>query len=136
MKVRDIKSQVQIDELFTTIQRTATATIQGTEVADFQSKMFVVKVGAHTADDLTVTFQHRDAAEAWADIADTDLDFSGQAVSSNDIAIVTGLADSNIYVGYTGDKEDIGAVITDGGTGDAVVGVTVVKGDPEREPIN
>ena len=132
MKVRDIKSQVQIAELFTTIQRTATATIQGTEVADFQSKMFVVKVGAHTADDLTVTFQHRDAAEAWADIPDAQLDYTG----GNDIAIVAGLADSNIYVGYTGDKEDIGAVITDGGTGDAVVGVTVVKGHPEREPIN
>lgn len=132
MKVRDIKSQVQVAELFTTIQRTATATIQGTEVADFQGKMFVVKVGTHTADDLIVTFQHRDAAESWADIPDAQLEYTG----GNDIAIVAGLADSILYIGYTGDKEDIGAVITDSGTGDAVVGVEVIKGFPEREPIN
>ncbi len=127
---RDVKSQVELAVLHAKAQVTATQTIQGTDVSQFHGATFVVDIGAHTADDLTVTFQHRDAAEAWADIPAGDLD------GSNDLAIVAGNADTQVYVGYTGNKEDIGAVITDGGTGDAVVGVYVVKGYPSRMPVN
>lgn len=123
---RDVKSQVELAVLHAKAQHTTTQTIQGTDVTEFHGATFVVDVGDWTADDLTVTFQHRDAAEAWADIPAGDLD------GDNDIAIVTGLADTQVYVGYTGNKEDIGAVITDGGTGDAVAGVYVVKGYPSR----
>lgn len=132
MKVRDMKSFSELAVLFATAQVTATQSIQGTEVADFGGKCFVVDVGTHTADDLTVTFQHRDGSDSWADIPDAQLDYSG----GNDIAIVSSMADSKIYVGYTGNKEDIGAKITDGGTGDAVVGVYVLKGFPKNLPVN
>lgn len=124
---RDVKSQVELAVLHAKAQKTATATIQGADVSDFHGACFVVDIGDWTADGLTVTFQHRDGSDAWADIDNADLEGS-----DNDIAVVTGLADSQIYVGYTGNKEDIGAVITDAATGDAVVGVYVIKGYPSR----
>jgi hypothetical protein len=127
---RDVKSQVELSVLHTKAQYTETQSIQGTDVTDFHGACFVVDVGTHSADDLTVTFQHRDGSDSWVDIPASDLD------GDNDIAITSSEADTQIYVGYTGNKEDIGAVITDGGTGDAVVGVYVVKGYPSQFPAN
>lgn len=129
---RDVKSQVELTVLHTKAQYTSTQSIQSTDVTAFHGACFVVDVGTHSADDLTVTFQHRDGSDSFVDIADADLDYS----DGNDIAITSSEADSQIYVGYTGNKEDIGAVITDGGTGDAVVGVYVVKGYPSQLPAN
>lgn len=127
---RDVKSQVELSVLHAKAATTATKAIQGTNVRDFHGACFVVDIGAHTTDDLTVTFQHRDGTDAWADVPSGNLD------GANDIAIVTGLANSQVYVGYTGNKEQVGAVITDADSGSAVVGVYVVKGYPSRFPVN
>ena len=126
----DVKSKAQVVQLFTKIQRTATATIVGTEVADFLGHMFVVDIGTFAANDLTVTFQESDDNSAWADIAAADLE------GDQDLALVTGLADTVRYTGYKGSKKYIGAKITDGGTGDCVVGVAVVKAFPKDIPAN
>jgi hypothetical protein len=127
----DVKSKIKVVELFTTIATTATRTIQGSEVADFLGACFAVKIGAWTADDLTVTFQHRDSTDdSWANITAADLDGSAS------IEIVTGLANTVQYVGYKGNKRYIGAVITDTGTGDAVVGVDLVMLSPKDIPVN
>jgi uncharacterized protein (UPF0261 family) len=131
MGKKDLRANIKMTTLFTKIQRTATATIQGTDVTQYDGACFVIAVGTHTADDLEVKFQERDAAGSWTDIANADLEGS-----DNDRAIVAGDADSEIYVGYLGNKEDIGAVITDTGTGDAVVGVHVIKGYPKQIPAN
>ncbi|MEM7298234.1 MAG: hypothetical protein AAF391_08215 [Bacteroidota bacterium] len=130
----DIKSKVNVVQLFNKIQRTATASIQGTEVADYHGACFVVDVGTHTADDLVVTYQESDDNSTWSNIAETDLEQNGNTAQSR--SIVAGDADSQVYVGYKGNKRYIGAVITDSGTGDAVVGVLVVKGSPKSAPAN
>jgi hypothetical protein len=128
----DIKAKTDVVQLFTKIATTSTRTIQGTEVADHLGAAFVVDIGAWTANDLTVKFQHRDStSDAWADIPVGELDFSGQPVSTQDFAIVTGLANKVVKVGYLGNKRYIGAVITDAADGSAVVGVSVVKGFPK-----
>lgn len=131
----DLKSNVGFALLHASEQKTATASVQGTEVADFRGACFVIEVGTHTADGLSVTLQHRDGSDSYTDIPDTELDFDGN-VSSNGFNIVSGLADTQIVVGYRGNKEDVGVVITDAGSGDAVVGAYVLKGYPRRIPAN
>lgn len=127
---RDVKSDVTLTVLHAKAQQTATQSIQSKNVTESHGACFVVDVGAHTADDLTVTFQHRDGSDSYVDIPAADLD------GNNDIAITASEENSQIYVGYTGNKEDIGAVITDGGTGDAVVGVYTVEAYPTQFPVN
>jgi len=131
MGKRDLRSGIEVVTLHTKAQKNSTNTIQGTEIAEFDGAMFVVDIGAWTADDLTITFQESDDNSTWTDIADANLD--GQ---DNDIAILHGHADSVLNVGYMGNKRYIGAVITDASSGDAVVGVYVVKGYPSQIPVH
>lgn len=130
MGKRDLKENVKFKVLHEKVQVTATQSIVSDNTNGFDGQLLVVDVGTHSADDLTVTFQHRDGSDSFADIADSDL------TRANDIAITSSEADSTIYVGYSGNKEDVGAVITDGGTGDAVVGVYLIQGYPSRVPVN
>lgn len=125
----DVKSRNQLAVLIATIAVTSAQTIQGDDVSDFHGAAFCVDIGAHTSDGNTVIFQHRDAGGDWADIPAGDLD------GDNNIAIVAGLANSQVYVGYTGNKQEIGAKI-DSDTGSAVVGVYILKGDPSQFPVN
>ncbi|MBN2365727.1 MAG: hypothetical protein JXL67_06145 [Calditrichaeota bacterium] len=127
---RDVKSKVKLAVLHEKIQYTATEAIVGVDVSDYHGQTFVVDIGAWTANGLTVTFQHCDDNSTWIDVPAADLD------GDNDIAVVTGLADSQIYVGYTGNKKYIGAKITDAATGDAVLGVYIVKSYPSQFPVN
>lgn len=132
MKVRDMKSFSELAVLIPKAQQTANVAVAGTEVADFGGKCFVLDIGTHTADGIQVTLQHRDGADAYADIPDAQLDYSG----GNDIDIVAAMDSTQIYIGYTGNKEDLGIKITDTGTGDAVVGGYVIKGFPKKLPVN
>lgn len=127
MADRDIRAITDHVTLFAKAAVTATQTIQGTDISEFRGAKFVVDVGAWTADDLVVTFQESDDNATWTDIADLDLE--GYA---NDISIKHGHADSYLQVGYSGIKKYIGAIITDGGTGSAVLGIYVVKGFPRQ----
>jgi hypothetical protein len=129
MADRDIRAIVDPVTLFAKVATTATQTIQGADISSYRGACFVVDVGTHTADDLVVTFQESDDNSTWTDIADADLEGS-----ANDIAVVVGIEDSVIKVGYSGIKKYIGAVITDGGTGSAVIGVSLVKGFPRQVP--
>jgi len=124
----DIANKAKVVQLFTKIQRTATATIQGTEVADYQAAMWVIDIGTWTANDLTVTLQESDDNATWTDVAAANL--YGD-LTANDLAIVTGLANTAAHVGYKGNKRYIGAKITDAASGDAVVGVSVVMAFPK-----
>lgn len=131
MGKRDLRASIDVVTLHTKAQKTSTQAIAGTDVSEFDGAMFVVDIGTWTADDLTVTFQDSDDNSTWADIADANLD--GQ---DNDIAILHGHASSVIMVGYMGSKKYIGAKITDAGSGDAIVGIYVVKGYPSQIPIH
>lgn len=121
----DLANKLKCVTLHTKAQKTATATIVGTEVADFLGAMWVIDIGAWTANGLTVTLQESDDNSAWSDVADTDL--YGD-LTANDLAIVTGIASTVYHVGYKGRKKYIGAVITDAANGDAVVGVYAIMG--------
>lgn len=130
MGARDVKSNIKVAQLFTKIQRTASATIQGTEVADFGGACFVVDIGAHSADDMSITFQESDDNSSWSNIAAANLD------GDQSLEIVAAHANTVRYTGYKGNKKYIGAIITDGGTGDAVFGVSVVAAYPTVGPKN
>jgi hypothetical protein len=136
MGLTDIKSRVQIDQLFTKISRNASATIQGTKTTGFDGQAFCVDVGTYTSGTgFTVTFQHRDGSEAWADIPHNQLQTS-ETLTSSGISLVEADEDTQIYVGYTGIKEEIGAVLTRVGDGVMVFGVVTVKGSPTQFPKN
>jgi len=126
MGARDVKANIQHATLAAEAQVTANVSVAGTEVADFDGACFVVDVTTFTAADLQVTFQESDNNSAWSDIADSDLDGS-----TNDMAIS---ATGTTYINYRGDYKYIGAKITDTGTGDAVLGIYVVKGFPKAIP--
>jgi len=129
----DLKSKVGFAVLHAKAAVTSTQTIVGTIVSGFQGASFVVDVGAHTADDLVVTYQERDGSGAWANISESDLDGTGTSQSR---ALVVADANTQIFVGYKGNKDQIGVVITDSGTGSAVVGAYVLKGFPKDLPSN
>ena len=132
MGKRDIKAQVRVRQLFTKIERSANATIQGVNVSDFDGHAFLVDCGAHTSGTgYKVTLQHRDGSDSWADIPDAQLEGK-----TNEFSVAVGDADSQIYVGYTGNKSQIGAVLTREGTGVMVVGVSVIEGYPGQFPVN
>jgi hypothetical protein len=126
----DVKSKIKSVELFTTIATTSTRTIVGSEVADFLGACFVLRIGAWTANGLTVTYQESDNNSDWTDIDESDLD------GDQDLAIVTGLANTVRYTGYKGNKRYIGALITDAADGSAVVGVDLVMLSPKDIPVN
>jgi hypothetical protein len=134
MGVRDIKSNVKLTVLHAKAAVTTTQSIQGMDVGGFKGACFVIDVGAHTADDLIVTYQEKDTGGSWANIAEADLEQNGNTAQSR--ALVAGDADTQIYVGYTGLKDNIGVVITDSGTGSVVVGAYVVAGYPDDMPQN
>lgn len=121
----DLANKLKCVTLHAKAATTATATIQGTEVADFLGAMWVIDIGAWTANGLTVTLQDSNDNSTWADVAASNL--YGD-MTANDLAIVTGIASTVYHVGYKGSKKYIGAKITDAGSGDAVVGVYAIVG--------
>jgi|TARA_R110000822_G_scaffold80191_2_gene191269 hypothetical protein len=131
--ILDIKSRVKVGFLHPTVATTATQTIQGLDITGWKSAMLVVEVGAHSADDLVVTYQEKDTGGSWANIAESDLDGVGTVQSR---AIVAGDADTVIYIGYKGIKNNVGVVITDSGTGSVVIGAIAVAGNPDEIPQN
>lgn len=136
MGQRDVKSITEIKQLFTKISRNANATIQGENVTGFRGAAFCVDVGDHTSGTgFDITFQHRDGSDSWEDIPHNQLD-SPKPLTDSKISIVEADEDSQLYVGYHGNKEQIGAVLTRVSDGVMVFGVVVVKGYPDRLPVN
>ena len=133
MSAIDLKSKVSMTVLHAKAATTATATIQGMDITGYNSSCFVIDVGTHTADDLVVTYQEKDTGGAWANIAESDLDGEGTVQSR---AIVAGDDSTQIWVGYKGTKNNIGVVITDSGTGSAVIGAYALAGNPKYLPKN
>lgn len=128
---RDVKSRVQLAVLAATAAVTGgSVAVSGTDVSDFHGAAFAIDLGDHTEDGLTVTLQHRDGSDDWEDIPAGELD------GENDVALTDAIANSQIYVGYTGNKQEIGAKIDDAGSGNAEVGVYVLKGHPSQFPVN
>ena len=135
MAVKDVKSNVGFAVLHAKAAVTSTQTIQGTNINDFHGACFVIDFGAHTADDLVITYQERDNSGSWANIAEADLEASDGGTAQSR-AVVAADDSTQLFVGYKGTKEQIGVVITDSGTGSAVIGAYVIKGYPRVIPQN
>ena len=131
----DVKSRVQVDQLFTKISRNANASIQGVNVSGFDGQSFLIDVGTHTADDFDVTLQHRDGDGDWEAIPHNQLDTTEDLTDSK-VTVGEDQEDSQIYIGYTGIKEQIGAVLTRNDSAVIVFGVSVIKGSPKQFPVN
>lgn len=128
----DIANNAGLFNILPKIDRNAAATIVGANVSAFHGAAFVIDCGTHTSGTgFTVTFQHRDGSGAWANIPDAELYGDKTA---NAIALVVGDADKKYYVGYSGNREQIGAVLARDGSGVMVVGVSIVTGHPSTIP--
>lgn len=128
----DIASNIGYFDLIPFADRSAAVTIVGADVSEFHGAAFVIEAGTYTSGTgYTVTLQHRDGSDAWADIPDDQL--YGDA-TANDIAIVEADEDTKQYIGYSGNKEQIGALLTRDGTGVMEVGVVVIAGHPTVIP--
>lgn len=134
MSNRDVKSTSGLAVLHSKVATTATQSIQGTVITGWDGASFIIDVGAHTADDLVITYQEKDTSGSWTNIAEADL--KGNDATQQSRSIVAADANTQIWVGYTGRKDNIGVVITDSGTGSAVLGAYVVKGFPTQFPKN
>jgi len=133
MAARDLKSNIKMAVLHAKVAVTTTQSIVGLDISGFQGAMIVVNIGTWTANDLVVTYQEKDTGGSWADIAEANLVGAGTVQSR---AIVTGDTDTQLYVGYKGSKNNIGVVITDSGTGSAVIGACAIAGYPKVQPQN
>jgi hypothetical protein len=128
----DVANNVGLFNILPKIDRNAAATIVGANVSDFHGAAFVIDAGAHTSGTgFTVTLQHRDGTGSWADIPNGEL--YGDKTANN-IELVVGDANKKYYVGYSGNKEQIGALLTRDGSGVMVVGVSIVTGHPTVIP--
>lgn len=122
----DLKSHIAPAQSIAPAAYTATTNGADVDLANYDAAVFVVDVGVVTADDLVLTFQEADddgagAPDSYADVAAADLDGS--------IPTLTTATDETIAtVGYIGNKRWVRAVVTDSGTGDGIVSVTVIRG--------
>lgn len=131
MGKRDLRENIQMKVLHEKKQYTANESVVSANTNGFDGQTLVIDVGTHSADDLDIVIQHRDGSDSFADVADSDLEGY-----DNDISITSSEENTTLYVGYSGLKEDLGAKISDTGSGDAVVGVYLVQGYPKQFPVN
>ncbi len=134
MGAKDLKSNINHKRLATYGQKNASVSVAGVEVADYLGQCFVLEVGAHTADGISVKLQESDDNSAWTDISSTDLDFS--TGFSQDFAVISSNDDTTYYAGYKGRKKYIGVAIVDAGSGDAILGAYVVSSFAKEIPKN
>jgi hypothetical protein len=130
----DVASKTRVVQLFTKIDRNASATIQGTDVSRFDGQAFIIDAGAYTSGTgFDVTLQHRDGTGSWVDIPHNELD-SPKTLTNSKFSVVEADADKQFYITYTGNKKELGAVLTREGSGVMVVGVSVLMGDRTQFP--
>lgn len=122
----DLKSHVSPAQSIAPAAYTATTNGADVDLANFDAAVFIVDIGVVTANDLVLTFEEADddgsgSPDSYATIAAAKLDGSiPTLLTTNDETIVT--------VGYIGGKRWVRAVVTDGGTGDGILSVTVLRG--------
>lgn len=124
----DIKNHLQVAQTLAPAARTATATGGGVDLANFDAAAVVFDVGTVTNDAFTFQLQESDddgSTDAYAAVAAADLDGAYPDAPT---------ADTVTVIGYHGIKRWIRVVATDGGTGDASFGVSVVRAKGRVKP--
>lgn len=126
----DIKNNIAIAQTIAPANHQATVTGDDVDLAGFDSAAVVIDVGTVTADDFAIEVQHADddgsgAADTYEAVTADDLDGTEPATLT---------ADGVVVIGYHGVKRWLRVVATDGGTGNADFGVSVVRGAPRVKP--
>ncbi|MFW6091296.1 MAG: hypothetical protein ACODAF_05425 [Actinomycetota bacterium] len=118
---QDIKNHISIAQSIAPGDHDSTQTGDGVDLANFDAAAVVFDVGTVTNDDWTFAIQESDDdgdEDAYSAVDSDYLDGSTPDEPSSDTVTV---------VGYHGVKRWIRVVATDGGAGDAVFGVSVVR---------
>lgn len=127
----DIKNQVSVAQSIAPGNHTSgDSTGSGVDLANFDAAVVVLDVG--TVSDGAFSIEVQDAADdgsgspdTWEAVADDDLDGSEPGTLS---------ADTVTEIGYHGRRRHLRVVATDGGTGNADFGASVVRALPRNKP--
>lgn len=127
---QDIKNAVAVDQDIVPAAYTSTQTGSGVDVVNAEKVAVIFNVGAVTDD--AWTFEVQEAADdgsgspdTWAAVDAADLDGSvPDAPAANTVT----------KVGYYGVERHVRVVATDGGTGDATFGVSVLTAGHRVQP--
>ena len=100
------------------------------DLANFDAATFVFDIGVVTADDLVFTLEEAPddgtgSPGAYTEVAAADLDGVVPVPT-------TALDQLQAQVGYLGNQRFVRAVITDSGTGNAILSVVVIRGKSRR----
>lgn len=127
----DINSQLSVAQSIAPGNHTSgDSTGSGVDLAGYDSAVVVIDVGS--VSDSAFSIEVQDAADdgsgspdTWEAVADDDLDGTEPSTLS---------ADSVTKIGYHGRRRHLRAVATDGGTGNADFGVSVVRAGARKQP--
>ncbi|GEC02960.1 hypothetical protein SSP24_06150 [Streptomyces spinoverrucosus] len=122
----DIKNHISVAQTIAPAAHTATATGTGVDLAGFDAAAVQITVGAVANNAFSVEIQESDQqSTGYTAVANADLDGTEPATLT---------ASTTTLIGYHGIKRYIRAVATDAGTGDAVFGVSVIRGNGRVKP--
>lgn len=125
--MRDLKSHVAPAQSLAPAARTASANGTGVDLANYDSALAVIDVGAWTDGTHTFEVQESDDDVTYTAVAAADLDGAEPVVDG-------ATKDDQIYlVGYRGTKRYVRVAVTAAGTTTgAVYGAEVVRGRPRK----
>jgi hypothetical protein len=122
----DIKNHLDVATTIAPAAHTATATGSAVDLANYDAAAVVLTVGAVANNAFSIEVQHSDqSGSGFTAVSDDDLD--GTEPGTLTASTVT-------IIGYHGIKRYLRVVATDAGTGDAVFGVTVIRGRGRVKP--
>lgn len=122
----DIKNHLSVVQSIAPAAYTATATGTGVDLAGFDAAAVQITVGAVANNAFSVEVQESDASgSGYTAVATADLDGTEPATLT---------AATTTLIGYHGIKRYIRAVATDTAAGDAVFGVSVIRGNGRVKP--
>ncbi|MFP3908001.1 MAG: hypothetical protein ACLFWR_13305 [Acidimicrobiales bacterium] len=126
----DIANAVAVEQTIVPAAYTATETGSGVDLANADAAAVIFNVGAVSNDDWTFEIQEADddgsgSPDSWDEVDASELDGTvPDGPSANTVTVV----------GYHGIKRHLRVVATDGGSGDAAFGVSVLLGRNRVQP--
>lgn len=127
---QDIANHVSVAQTITPGAFTSTQTGSGVDLANFDAAAVVIDVGAVSDGAFSFEVQHAEddgtgSPDTWEAVADDDLDGSEPgSISANTVTTI----------GYHGIRRHLRVVATDGGTGDASFGASVLRAKGRVKP--
>jgi len=122
----DLKNHLSVVRGLAPGVHSTTQTGTGVDLANYDSAMVIIDVGAVTNDDFNIDVQESDElSTGYTNVADADLDGT---------ELVDVVANTQTVIGYHGIKRYIRVLATDKGAGDATFSALVVRGAGRVKP--